>query len=72
MTSFHFGYLRNLFVFSDNPTSDPFCPILQTAIECLQLGGIICWPNNQEPDIMRLNQSGVDYYKNELLRYTKR
>lgn len=63
--------LRNYFVFSDSGPA-PFSPLLQKAIAELQLGGIICWPNTQEPDVMRLNPSAEDWYDKVLVANTKR
>ena len=62
---YRFSYLKKLFVFSDSGPI-PFCPILQEALEHLQLAGILCWPDRQEPNIMRLNPSAELYYENDL------
>lgn len=66
---FKYAHLKDLFVF---PDSDPiaFSPTFQAAIAQLQHGGMICWPDSQEPDLMRLNPSATDYYETILLRYT--
>ncbi len=62
-------YLKDLFVFS-NSSLTLFSYTLQAALEHLQLGGTICWPNSEEPDLMRLNPSATKYYEDVLLRNT--
>lgn len=64
-------FFRKYFIFSDSgPVS--FSPSLQQAIKELQLAGMICWPDLQEPDLMRLNQSAEDWYREVLTADEKR
>lgn len=54
-------YLKKLFVFS-NSGPIPYSPQLQEAVERLQLAGMICWPDIQEPNLMRLDPSAEGWY----------
>lgn len=62
-------FLAKHFIYSNSGPSI-FSPSLQKAIEQLQFGGLICWPDIQEPDLMRLNPSAESYYNEELLSNT--
>jgi|SRR3989344_385651 len=54
-------FFEKYFIFSDSGPF-PFSPPLQEAIEQLQLAGMICWPDVQEPDAMRLNLNAENWY----------
>lgn len=58
-------FIKKYFVFG-MVGSFIYSPLLQEAIEIMQLAGMVCWPDIQEPDLMRLNPSAEDRYEKVL------